>query len=168
MRSLIVVVIHCFIAALPYTARDGVTFEPTKPFPGWPTEFAGKPLNLLPMTARERGFSQGFPGKIGRFSDGNREIIIRYVEQPTRRLHPSADCLRGSGYQISNQPLNRDSEGKLWGCVLASLDGEHYRVCEHIHDETGNGWYDVSSWFWSVVLQDREGPWWAITLAENV
>lgn len=168
MRGLIIVVIHCAVAILPYAARHGASLEPEKPFPGWPTELAGRPLNPLPVTAQERGFIQGFPGKIGRFSAGSREIIIRYVERPTRRLHPSADCLRGSGYRVSTQPVRRDGDGRLWGCVLAVRDGERYRVCEHIHDETGNGWYDVSSWFWTVVLRDSEGPWWAITLAEKV
>lgn len=168
MRSLIIVLIHLGAALIPFATKHDAAASTQRGFPGWPTELAGRPLNPLPMTAQERGFSQGFPGKISRFSDGNREIIIRYVERPTRRLHPSADCLRGSGYRVSTQPLRRDGEGRLWGCVLAARDGERYRVCEHIRDGVGNGWYDVSSWFWSVMLQGGEGPWWAITVAEEV
>ena len=120
------------------------------------------------MSEKEQGFNQGIPGKVGRYSDGSREILIRYIDRPTRKLHPSANCLRAAGYKIEPQPIRRDREGKLWGCVLATHDGKTYKVCERMHDESGNSWYDVSSWFWSVLLKNSKGPWWAMTGAEQV
>jgi len=135
-------------------------------FQQWPSEFQGAKLRQLPLTAKERGFSQNFPGKIGRFTDGSREMIIRYIEQPSRKLHPSADCLRGSGYSVEPTPIRRDQNGQFWGCVLAQRDAATYRVCERIYDQSGNSWYDVSSWYWLVVLQNKQGPWWAVTVAE--
>ncbi len=72
--------------------------------PAWPTAFQGKALSELPLTDKERAFAQGFPGRIGRFSDGEREIIIRWVKGATRRLHPASDRFKGLGYTISFQP----------------------------------------------------------------
>jgi|GEM_PF-6938616 len=58
--------------------------------------------------------------------------------KPSRKLHPAADCLRGSGYSVQPQPISRDQNGRFWGCVLAQRDGMSYRVCERIHDQSGN------------------------------
>lgn len=168
MRSLMIVVIHLCAALLPFTAGYSKQAAMENSFPGWPSELSGRTLTPLPMTEQEQEFSQGFPGRIGRFSDGTREIIIRYVQQPTRLLHPSADCLRGSGFAISPRPVTRDNDGRLWGCALAERGNERYRVCEHLRDEEGNGWYDVSSWYWSTILKNSKGPWWAVTVAERV
>lgn len=168
MRTIIVVICHLCACLVPLmnSPSKPQTMEGT--FHGWPTEFQGTPITPLPLTDKERGFSRNFPGKIGRFSDGEREIIMRYVERTSRKVHPSADCLLGTGYSIKPQPLKRDHEGHLWGCVLAEREGLTYRVCERIYDESGQSWYDVSSWFWSVLLQRNNGPWWAVTVAEKV
>ena len=69
-------------------------------FPGWPTAFEGRPLTELPLSSREQSFGRDFPGRIGRFSDGTREVILRWVADPTRRLHPASDCFKGSGYAV--------------------------------------------------------------------
>jgi hypothetical protein len=53
----------------------------------------GCALVELPLTPREAGFTRTFPAGLGRFSDGQRELIIRWVGAPTRRLHSAADYL---------------------------------------------------------------------------
>ena len=78
----------CAIAALmpfvsarfetPATGAAAVTF------PGWPSIFEGKTLTPLPLSATEKKFATGFPGRIARFSDGEHEIIIRWVTEATR------------------------------------------------------------------------------------
>ncbi len=60
-------------------------------FPSWPTTLQGLDLEQLPLIAREKHFAKAFPGKVGLFSDGQQQYIIRWVTQPTRRLHPAAD-----------------------------------------------------------------------------
>ncbi len=165
---LLIIALHLCAAVAPFAGWHGAASEAAERFPGWPQELAGRPLNPLPMTVREQAWSEGFPGKVGRFNDGSREIIIRYVTRPTRRLHPSADCLRGSGYRVSTKPAWRDADGGIWGCVLAERGDQRYRVCERIRDQAGNGWYDVSSWYWSALSHGTDGPWWAITVAERV
>ncbi len=167
MRYLIFIALHLCTGLIPFANGENGNLPPPHTFQLWPTEFEGLPLTRLPMTAKERGFSKGFPGKIARFTDGSREIIIRYIEKPSRKVHPSADCFRGSGYKVKPQPISRDQNSHLWGCVLAERNGISYQVCERIYDQTGNSWYDVSSWFWSALLESRQGPWWAVTVAEQ-
>ncbi len=168
MRTIIIVVLHLLAGLAPLADWQKQPQSMAQSFQEWPTEFEGKPLSPLPMTEKERGFNQDFPGKIGRFTDGSREILIRYIERPSRKVHASADCLRGSGYNVEPRPISRDQNGQLWGCVLAEQDGMKYKVCERMYDESGNSWYDVSSWFWSVLLKNSQGPWWAITVAERI
>ena len=76
-------------------------------FPGWPTHFEGRPLTTLPLSERESAFSKDFPGHIGRFSDGRREIIVRYMSAPTRRLHPPANP--GPGKRCCSSTTRRSS-----------------------------------------------------------
>lgn len=168
MKIIIILTLHLAALLVPLSDLETSKEINQTAFQQWPSSFEGQAIHPLPMTDKERGFSQNFPGKIGRFSDGSREIIIRYIDQASRQVHPSADCLRGSGYHIETQPIKRDQNGQLWGCVLAKRNGISYRVCERIYDQSGNSWYDVSSWFWSVLLNKSHGPWWAITVAEEV
>lgn len=106
-----------------------------------------------------------FPGRIGRFSDGEREIVIRWVTEATRKLHPASDCFQGLGYSIKPRALQRDDKGSLWSSFGASKGNERLRVRERIHSESGETWTDVSSWYWAALRE--EGPWWAITVAEK-
>jgi len=168
MKLILLISLHLAVFLVPFADRQSQSTPPMTSFQQWPETFEGQSLQRLPITAKEQGFSQGFPGKIARFTDGSREIIMRYIEQPSRKLHPSADCLRGAGYTIEPQPVKRDQTGELWGCVLAKKNNLSYRVCERISDQYGNSWYDVSSWFWSVLLKNSQGSWWAITIAEEV
>ena len=137
-------------------------------FPGWPSHFAGKPLRELPLGETERRFAEGFPGRIGRFSDGERELVIRWVSQETRRLHPASDCLRGVGYSIKPQSLVVDADGARWGRLVARRGDEQLEVRERIFDARENQWTDVSAWYWAATTGKSRGPWWAITIASVV
>jgi len=136
-------------------------------FPGWPGELVGKPLRMLPLGPIEQRFAEDFPGRIARFSDGEREIVIRWVSQETRKLHPASDCFRGSGYSVKPQPLAIDNDGARWGTFIASRGGEKLTVRERIYDAAGNQWTDVSAWYWSAATGKSQGPWWALTIASK-
>ncbi len=169
MRIIIFALIHIATALVPFLVSHAGNSISDLDFPGWPGEFNGKVLERLQMTEQERGFNTGFPGKIARFTDGSREIVMRFVQRPSRNVHPSADCLRGSGFELETQPIRRGHGGKLWGCVLARRDGKVYRVCERIYDTaTQQSWYDVSSWYWAARLGRTTGPWWTVTVAEPI
>jgi hypothetical protein len=136
-------------------------------FPGWPSELAGKPLRMLPLGPIEQRFAEDFPGRIARFSDGEHEIVIRWVAQETRRLHPASDCFRGSGYSVKPQALIVDSDGARWGSFIAARGGEQLTVRERIYDGAGNQWTDVSAWYWAATTGKSRGPWWALTIASK-
>ena len=51
-------------------------------FAGWPVAYEGRALTEMPLTQREIAFARDFPGRIRRFSDGKREIIIRWIGVP--------------------------------------------------------------------------------------
>jgi hypothetical protein len=136
-------------------------------FPGWPTHYEGRALAELPLTQREVAFVRDFPGRVGRFSDGRREIIIRWVGAPTRRLHPAADCFRGSGYSVVPMPVGKDAAGAAMGCFRASHGADVLTVCELIRDERGASWPDVSAWYWNSMLGASSAPWWSFVVAEQ-
>jgi hypothetical protein len=137
------------------------------PFPGWPTEYEGRPLVELPLTQRETAFVQDFPGRVGRFTDGRREIIIRWVGVSTRKLHSAADCFRGSGYAITPIAARKAGGGSTMGCFRATLRGASMTVCEVIRDEHGGSWSDVSAWYWDGMLRSSAPPWWSFVVAQS-
>ena len=160
-------VIACAIAALmPFvSAHSEQPSRKTVAFPGWPTQFEGRTLTALPLTELEQRFMNDFPGRIGRFSDGEREIVIRWATEPTRKLHPASDCFQGLGYSVKPLALQRDDSGSLWSTFAATKGNDRLRVYERIHSESGQTWTDVSAWYWAALGED--GPWWAITVAEK-
>lgn len=135
-------------------------------FPGWPASFEGRAIGALPIGPVEADFEKTFPGRLGRFSDGEREIVLRWVRRPTRQLHPAETCFKGLGYAVSPRPLERDARGSLWGRFRAERADSALEVRSRIVDEDGREWQDVSSWFWSAALGRSRGPWWAVTVAE--
>ena len=143
--------------------RDAVASDA---FPGWPTHFEGRALTPLPLTPREAVFVRGFPGRVGRFHDGRREIIVRWVSAPTRLLHPAADCFRGIGYAVTPLPARRSADGHVMGCFRATRGKEAVTACELIRGTDGEHWPDVSAWYWSALLGASPAPWWSYVVAE--
>lgn len=135
-------------------------------FRGFPDSLENVKITELPLSERESYFLEDFPGNIGRFTDGKREIIIRYVREATRKLHPAGDCFRAIGYSTKPLPLKIGAGGKRWSCFSAVKAGEKLRVCERIYDDAGNEWTDTSAWYWTA-LGESAGGWWAVTVAER-
>ncbi len=132
----------------------------------FPSTFEGQPITNIGLSEREEGFLQGFPGRIGRFTDGRREIIIRQVTEATRMLHPAADCFTAIGYKVSPLPLKVGDDGKRWSCFNARRGKESLNVCERVEGGSENEWTDVSSWYWASWGKGT-GEWWAYTVAER-
>lgn len=170
MRSKTFYLVTCLLAALvpllPLASRPRVG-EMDAAFPGWPAEFEGRTLTSLPLSERELRFNGGFPGRVARFTDGRREVIIRWVTEATRKLHPASDCFEGVGYNVKPLPLRVDDEGRRWGSFRAEKADETLRVYERIYAGTGESWTDVSAWYWAALGETAAGPWWAITVAEK-
>ena len=127
--------------------------------PQWPTHFQGRMLSALPLSTRESAFLAGFPGAVARFTDGERDIVMRWVTQPTRRLHPAEDCYRGLGYTVDTSRIVTDADRARWRCFKASRKQDAREVCEQLQDQEGGRWTDVSAWYWAALLQRSNGPW---------
>ncbi|HEY9286186.1 MAG TPA: hypothetical protein VIP46_22230 [Pyrinomonadaceae bacterium] len=136
-------------------------------FPGWPTHFEGRALTRLPLTEREERFGGDFPGRVARFTDGRRELVVRFVTGATRKLHPASDCFAGIGYRVRPLPLRVDGAGARWGAFTAERGGDRLRVYERIYAEAGGSWEDASAWYWAALGGASAGPWWAVTVAEH-
>lgn len=163
-------VLLCLCAALlplatPQSGPRAQSYRITT-FPGWPAQFEGRNLQPLPLSALEQQFQQDFPGKIGRFTDGQREIILRWVTDGNRRLHPAADCFKANGYTLQTRPMITKGTER-WSSFLATRGSTRLLVSERIMDEAGGQWSDTSAWFWATQLGKTGGPWWAVTVAQR-
>ena len=168
-RGNIVYIVACAVAALiPFLSAQSESSGSAGAvaFPGWPTEFEGKTLTPLPLTELEQRFNADFPGQIGRFTDGKREFIVRWVTEATRKLHPASDCFQGLGYSVKPLAVHRDDKGSLWSSFAAHKGNHRLHVYERIHSDSGQTWTDVSAWYWAALRHDQ-GSWWAITIAEK-
>ncbi len=130
----------------------------------WPSDLVAKDWIPLALGKREERFARDFPGRVAAFAtpDG-RTIILRRLDQPTRKLHPAADCLRALGHAIEPRPIHRRPDGVEWGEFRATRGNDAFRVRERLLGADGRRWTDVSAWYWSSILGRAAGPWWAIT-----
>ncbi|MBX7173194.1 MAG: exosortase/archaeosortase family protein [Pyrinomonadaceae bacterium] len=133
----------------------------------FPNSFENKQLQELELSEKEKYFLEDFPGEVKRFTDGRREIVIRFVTEATRKLHPSSDCFSAIGYEIKPLQLKLDEQNKKWSCFSAQKNNEKLKVCERIFTNSGESWTDVSAWYWSALSDVNSSGYWAITVAEN-
>lgn len=167
MAKILSLIACCAAFLAPFvSSRGAAPRSGSVPFTGFPAEFEGVALRELGLTEREKFFLEDFPGKVGRYTDGRREIIFRWVTEPTRKMHLAADCFRAIGYETKPLPLKIDRAGKRWSCFSARRLGERLRVCERLYNGAQEEWTDVSAWYWSA-LSRTSGEWWAVTVAER-
>lgn len=136
-------------------------------FPGWPTSFEGRALREIPPTDLDARFARDLPGRVRRFTDGEREIVLRWSPLPTRLVHPSAVCFRAQGWEIEPRPLHLDAAGGAWGSFLATRGEERLLVRERVVDLAGRSWPEPTAWWWASVLGRTSGAAWAWTVAER-
>ena len=167
MRHMTHLLLLCAVAAaVPLAVSDPAPDSRGAAFPGWPTELDGVPLEPRATPARDARFLAGFPGRVATFAAGSREVVMRWVATPTRRLHPAVDCYRAVGFATRPLPARRDELGRRWGCIEASRGNARVRVAARIVDADGASFSDVSSWYWAALLGKSRGPWWAYAVIE--
>lgn len=154
----------------PWLAPQPAAADSARPAVEWPREIDGRHLRPLALSPVEQRFADRFPGVIGRFTDGQRSIVLREVVAPTRMLHPAVDCYRGLGYRVVATALEQDGRNsqKLWRCMVVEKNGQRLRVCENIVDTNGQSFTDTSAWYWAAVMGRSTGPWRAVTTADAV
>lgn len=144
---------------------------PSRAFPGWPADWGGERLRRLPQTEMDRRWARLSPGPLARFAleDGS-EMLLRWVDHPTRALHPPEDCYRGAGARVTPLPPVRASllggNSALWRRCRVSQDGRDWEVRSLIRSETGRVYSDPAWWWWKVAGPGAtdSGPWWAVTI----
>lgn len=152
----------------PWLQPEPVVAMTPSPAIEWPRELDGRALRPLAFSAVEQRFADRFPGSVGRFTDGERAIVLRHVLAPTRMLHPATDCYRGAGYRLLSQSLEQEANApasRLVRCFVAEKGGERLRVCENIVDARGQTFTDTSAWYWAAIMGRSPGPWRAVTMA---
>ena len=127
----------------------------------------GEPLRPLAQGELEQRFAERFPGVIGRFASQDATWILRRVDQPTRMLHPAADCFRAAGYAIRDERLLMGKSG-LRRCFTATHERNRLLVCEQIVGADGESFTDTSAWYWAAAFGRTRGPWLATTRAERI
>lgn len=137
-------------------------------FAGWIDTWDGAALRRIDFTWREKAFRDGFPGQVGHFSDGRRELIMRYTERPTRKLLAAEECFRQAGFRITPMDGYTDPKGRSWSLFEAEKFGESLRVSERVTDRRGREWPRVGSWYWTAVFGLSSGPWWTVTIVERI
>lgn len=145
------------------TVRNPQAADSSATFPGWPTQLEGRALEPMELPPREARFLRGFPGHTACFASPEGRWIVRWVTEPTRRLHPARHCFAGAGYTITPRGLVRDGWEKQWNSFDAGREGTTREVRERITDAAGRSWTDVSAWYWSALLGQTQGPWWVYT-----
>lgn len=156
------------VALVPILAGTFVpSSEASGRFSGWVDEWDGADLKRIPFTWRERMFVQGFPGQVEHFSDGRRELIMRYTERATRKLKSSAECFSEVGFKVTPLEPLHDDKGRTWSVFQAEKFGETLRISERVTDRRGTEWPKVSSWYWAATFGWSSGPWYAITIVET-
>jgi len=93
--------------------------------------------------------------------------VLRWISEPTRRLHPAAHCFAGTGYAVAPLPLQRAPDGALMGCFAARKGTIRLRICEILRDGDGRSWADVSAWYWSALLSPAHAAWWSFIIVEQ-
>ena len=161
-----VFILMAALAAFAPEIRSPAAAPSLQGFPGWPAQVGGRPLTRLPPGPQDEWFARDFPGRIARFSSGEEQVVLRWINAPTRRLHPASHCFEGAGFAVEPRPMRR-MHGALAGCFVARRDGESLNVCEWIADSDGRSWSDVSSWYWSALAAPPARNWWSYVVVRR-
>ena len=167
-RLVFFVALACAAIAPSFAHTAKATPEDSLDFQGFPAQFQG--MRQLELSPDESRFAQDFPGRIAKFEQAGKQYVVRFITQPTRMLHPAADCFRASGFSI--KPLTRciAPQADATACFIAESNDQELLVSESIRDAHGREFNDVSAWYWATQTGATQGPWWSITtisLTEN-
>ncbi|MDR2529001.1 MAG: exosortase/archaeosortase family protein [Synergistaceae bacterium] len=182
-----------FLAACAFTGLSGgegvsSRHEPSLPVL-WPLSWEGRQLSDVPASPETALFWRDFPGACQEFAiqsedDGGfvtteDRLVLRFVREATRRLHPAEDCFRGAGYGIKPLPLLLDGDGRRWSVFTAEKAGLQWTVRQcviSVPDEDlrraekatqARSWPDVAAWYWDTARPGFSTPALAITVIQK-
>jgi len=121
----------------------------------------------MPSGREDIWFTRDFPGRVARFAARDRQVVVRWVNSPPRRLHPASQCFHGAGYAVTPAPMRRSRDGALMSCFTARRGAEALAVCEQLRDPVGGSWPDVSAWYWHALMSPAGSAWWSFVVVER-
>jgi exosortase/archaeosortase family protein len=171
----------CAISLVPGASRGGgMAVVGPRAKAAWPAAWEGRALFPAPPDESTEFFMRSFPGEFKEFfaigesgaEDGyfpeTERIVMRFVREATRQLHPAEDCFKGAGWKIAPAPLHVDRNGRRWSAFFAEKPGYGVAVRQCVISIPGDGlpsaeasavsWPDVSSWYWDVARPGAEHP----------
>lgn len=141
-----------------------VSGAPARPgFPGFPKEFEGRPLVRLADTPEERAFFAEHPLIHGRFSDGQRTVLLRFSDGSGDGFHLARSCFEGYGYRITDLP---EQAAMGQACYRAVRSGVAVHVREYIVDGQGRRFATSEAFRRAELLRQAEPPYWGVSLVE--
>jgi exosortase/archaeosortase family protein len=143
----------------------------------WPSSWEGRPLSEVQASPEAALFWRDFPGACREFAfqseDGlittENRLVLRFVREATRQLHPAEDCFRGAGYKIKLLPFALNGDGRRWSVFTAEKAGSRWMVRQCVisvpdgdlrraEETTGRSWPDVSAWYWDAARPASRTP----------
>jgi hypothetical protein len=110
---------------------------------------------------KEKLLETSFPGATKRFESANQQLIVRYIVEPSRKVHPAEMCFRAWGYKIVWRPGRGGKNGRS-SCFEAEREGKRCLVCEQVIATDAESFPDVSAWYYQAILGRTKGPWWSL------
>jgi len=130
----------------------------------WPTREGNTPLFEIAIPEDQADFLQHFPGSVKVFASADSIWIYRWVNRPTRQLHPARDCYRAAGWEVLEEKQILDTSGHRWSRTHLVHGTREMEIHEQIRDANGTArWTEPSQWFWDAALGRSQGPWWMIS-----
>src|SRR6185503_14024489 len=120
----------------------------------------------------ESRFAAEAGGRVGRFTGGGHDWIVRWIGSASRAVHPAEECYRATGWDVKPLPMRFTVDGDdallsrsmRWGCFEARRASARLEVCQMIVDSGEKSWSDGGSWWWSAMLGRTAGPWLGVVM----
>jgi hypothetical protein len=151
MRHVAGLTLACVLAAvLPWLRPSAAVASSMRET--WPEEVP-QGATTLPLTAVEQRAVAAFPGAVKRYQADHQLWLVRTAQGATRRLHGTAECLRASGWTVTQLPPWEDAEGRTWSAYAGARDSVELRLEERIRCEDGAVLPDVGAAFWHALVR---------------
>lgn len=119
----------------------------------WPRSWQGQPLRPLALGAVEARFAAHFPGQVARLTNGQDALVWRHVNQPTRMLHPAADCYKALGYRVHSESLQAMPVASSTGMAPSNQVQVLTQVPSQTSHPTGH-----STGLWRCFVAEKSDP----------
>ncbi|MBT3222864.1 MAG: hypothetical protein HN348_27625 [Proteobacteria bacterium] len=130
-----------------------------------PANLGHTPGSTIVLTTEEEAYFNLYGGSVEKRSYGAHSAMLIRTTQPVRHLHSPANCLRGSGHEVTRLGIRPDElpttvwrtidpDGMAWR-VETSLLSAHGRTAETVSEVVWHWMAEPETW----MLLERISPW---------